>query len=79
MNWCAVNIFWIPSFTSYITSTKKYELTKGNIYGQHLRQNTKNEKKDTNKLLALKYCEFIMIDDKPIMNQVHELQIMASN
>ena len=37
-----------------------------------------NEKNGTNKFLVLKYCEFTMIDDKPIMDQVCELQIMTS-
>ncbi|XP_022715126.1 uncharacterized protein LOC111274619 [Durio zibethinus] len=37
-----------------------------------------NEKKGTDKFLALKYFEFSITDDKPIMDQVHELQILVS-
>ena len=36
------------------------------------------ECKSNDNFLALKYCEFIVIGDKPIMDQVHELQIVAS-
>ncbi|XP_022717833.1 uncharacterized protein LOC111276355 [Durio zibethinus] len=37
-----------------------------------------NEKKGMDKFLALKYFEFSITDDKPIMDQVHELQILVS-
>lgn len=39
----------------------------------------KNEKRGTDKFLAMKYFEFFMTDDKAtIMDQVHELQILVS-
>ena len=38
----------------------------------------KNEKKGTDKFLALRYFEFVMTDNMPIMDQVHELQILVS-
>ena len=37
-----------------------------------------NEKKGTNKFLALNYFDFKMTDDMPVMDQVHELQILVS-
>ena len=37
-----------------------------------------NEKKGTDKFLALNYFDFKMTDDMPIMDQVHELQILVS-
>ena len=37
-----------------------------------------NEKKGTDKFLALNYFDFKMTDDKPVMDQVHELQILVS-
>ena len=37
-----------------------------------------NEKRGTDKFLALNYFDFKMTEDKPIMDQVHELQILVS-
>ncbi|OMO60891.1 wall-associated receptor kinase 2-like protein [Corchorus capsularis] len=37
-----------------------------------------NEKKGTDKFLSLKYFEFKMSDEKPILDQVHELQVLVS-
>ena len=37
-----------------------------------------NEKKGTDKFLALNYFDFKMTDDMPVMDQVHELQILVS-
>ncbi|OMO97119.1 Integrase, catalytic core [Corchorus capsularis] len=36
-----------------------------------------NEKRGTDKFLALNYFDFKMTDDKPVMDQIHELQIMT--
>ncbi|KAA3471490.1 wall-associated receptor kinase 2-like protein [Gossypium australe] len=38
----------------------------------------RNEKKGANKFLALKYFQFTIIDTKPIMDLVHELQVLVS-
>ncbi|OIT31168.1 hypothetical protein A4A49_63487, partial [Nicotiana attenuata] len=37
-----------------------------------------NEKRVIDKFLSLKYFEFKMVDTKPIMDQIHELQILVS-
>lgn len=36
------------------------------------------EKWGINKFLALQYFKFKMIDTKPIMNQIHKLQVLVS-
>ncbi|KAL6544724.1 hypothetical protein OROMI_023586 [Orobanche minor] len=38
----------------------------------------KAHEEGTNKYLVSKYVEFQMVDDKPIMEQVHELQVMVN-
>ncbi|XP_023749432.1 uncharacterized protein LOC111897715 [Lactuca sativa] len=38
----------------------------------------KAHEEGTNKYLVSKYLEFHMVDDKPIMEQVHELQVMVN-
>ncbi|XP_052627039.1 uncharacterized protein LOC128133582 [Lactuca sativa] len=38
----------------------------------------KAHEEGTNKYLVSKYLEFQMVDDKPIMEQVHELQVMVN-
>ncbi|OMO94271.1 Reverse transcriptase, RNA-dependent DNA polymerase [Corchorus capsularis] len=37
-----------------------------------------NEKRGTDKFMALNYFDFKITDDKPVMDQVHELQILVS-
>ncbi|XP_009798691.1 uncharacterized protein [Nicotiana sylvestris] len=37
-----------------------------------------NEKRGIDKFLSLKYFEFKMVDTKPTMDQIHELQILVS-
>ncbi|OIT29987.1 hypothetical protein A4A49_57803, partial [Nicotiana attenuata] len=37
-----------------------------------------NEKRGIDKFLSLQYFEFKMVDTKPIMDQIHELQILVS-
>ncbi|KAK0586627.1 hypothetical protein LWI29_009886 [Acer saccharum] len=38
----------------------------------------KAEKEGTDKFLTLKYFEFTMVDTKPILDQIHELQILVT-
>ncbi|KAK0583791.1 hypothetical protein LWI29_003107 [Acer saccharum] len=38
----------------------------------------KAEKEGTDKFLILKYFEFTMVDTKPILDQIHELQILVT-
>ncbi|KAJ9547547.1 hypothetical protein OSB04_020090 [Centaurea solstitialis] len=41
-------------------------------------QKYKTHEEGTNKYLVFKYLEFQMVDDKPIMEQVHELQVLIN-
>ena len=43
-----------------------------------LEEKYNNERQGTDKFIMLKYFEFSMVDDVPIMDQVHELQILVS-
>ncbi|KAJ9557645.1 hypothetical protein OSB04_012259 [Centaurea solstitialis] len=43
-----------------------------------LEQKYKTHEEGTNKYLVFKYLEFQMVDDKPIMEQVHELQVLVN-
>ena len=38
----------------------------------------KNEKKGTDKFLAMNYFDFKLSDNQPVMDQIHELQILVS-
>ena len=38
----------------------------------------KAEKEGTDKFLTLKYFEFTMVETKPVLDQIHELQIMVT-
>ena len=48
------------------------------IYGTRLISNIKAEEEGINKFLISKYFDFKMVDDKPILVQVHELQVLAN-
>ena len=43
-----------------------------------LKTKYQNERKCMDKFLALNYFDFKMSDNKPVMNQLHELQILVS-
>ena len=38
----------------------------------------KMEKEGTNKFLIWKYLEFVMVDTKSILDQIHELQVIVT-
>ncbi|KAJ9557006.1 hypothetical protein OSB04_011620 [Centaurea solstitialis] len=44
-----------------------------------LEQKYKTHEEGTNKYLVFQYLEFHIVDDKPIMERVHELQVLVNN